>query len=142
MDTPYIADVIKYWLVDHGFDGIYNEDDPCHCTINDLAPCDCGPCGNCKPYKGDWMTISDPGNRPIEFNGSANLLTALRELDELFYDTVCSGSPSSDQIEIEASLREAKECAQQLHAWLVELSSMGCKVPISWTEFIHREGKL
>jgi hypothetical protein len=50
---PNVRDVISAWLIEHGYDGLYNDD--CGCNLDDLLPCD-RDCGGCQPghkYPGD-----------------------------------------------------------------------------------------
>lgn len=35
-----VIEMVKRYLIDNGFDGLYNEDLECGCEINDLEPCD------------------------------------------------------------------------------------------------------
>jgi len=54
-NTLDIQTIIKDWLKDHGYDGLYNINGECGCGIDDLMPC-MDYCGGCKPgYK-----IPDP----------------------------------------------------------------------------------
>ena len=44
-----VRNIIKDWLKEHGYDGLFN--DECGCDLNDLMPCD-RDCGECQPgYK-------------------------------------------------------------------------------------------
>jgi len=40
-------EIIKKWLKDNGFDGLYNPDIPCGCKADDLIPGECD-ITNCK----------------------------------------------------------------------------------------------
>ena len=43
-------DIIETYLKEHGYDGLANNG--CGCDVNDLAPCNGGPCWDCEPaYK-------------------------------------------------------------------------------------------
>jgi len=41
MDAPNqeVSVIIHNYLVDGGYDGLFNSDEECACEINDLAPC-------------------------------------------------------------------------------------------------------
>lgn len=53
-------EIIKQYLIDNGFDGLYNEDLECGCELADLEPCDSLQ-SNCKAgYK-------HPGNEGNDF---------------------------------------------------------------------------
>lgn len=43
-----IAEVLKEWLLEHGYDGLFNSDGECACTLGDLGPCESWPEG-CEP---------------------------------------------------------------------------------------------
>jgi len=45
MINPNVAQIVKAYLVEHGYDGIYAEDE-CACLIDDLMPCG-EPCDRC-----------------------------------------------------------------------------------------------
>lgn len=50
-DEMDAKEIIKHYLANHDFDGLYNEQFECGCEIEDLDPCDDG-IGNCEPaYK-------------------------------------------------------------------------------------------
>jgi hypothetical protein len=34
-----IEDIVRLYLVDHGFDGLFNTDGECACLLGDLFPC-------------------------------------------------------------------------------------------------------
>ena len=34
-----VMDIVKEWLNDGKYDGLYNIDNECYCTIDDLYPC-------------------------------------------------------------------------------------------------------
>ena len=42
-----IKEIIKQYLEEHGYDGLYNEDE-CACSLDELFPCD-GSWPTCKP---------------------------------------------------------------------------------------------
>ena len=42
---PNSREMLKKYLADHGYDGLYNGN--CGCGINDFAPCDEGPFPEC-----------------------------------------------------------------------------------------------
>ena len=45
-----VLEIVRGWLKEHGYDGLCR--DECGCGLDDLAPCDCAPYGDCKPaYK-------------------------------------------------------------------------------------------
>ena len=46
MSKPTVKEIIKDWLLDNGYDGLYNDD--CGCSIDALMPCN-GNEGACIP---------------------------------------------------------------------------------------------
>ena len=45
-----VEEIVEKWLIDNGYDGLFNDD--CACEIGDIAPC-CGISGDCQAgYKG------------------------------------------------------------------------------------------
>lgn len=45
-----VKDIIKQWLMDHDYDGLWNEEE-CGCSLDDLMPCN-DVCIHCEPaYK-------------------------------------------------------------------------------------------
>lgn len=40
-DTPDVYDMVASYLIDNGFDGLYNENGECACTVDDLSPAAC-----------------------------------------------------------------------------------------------------
>jgi hypothetical protein len=52
-----VKEIIKSWLKQNKYDGLCNGMIECGCGVDDLAPCDNGPCGDCEPaMKGDCKT--------------------------------------------------------------------------------------
>ena len=45
--TPTVQEIIADWLLEHGYDGLY--DDECGCRVGDLAPCCNSSVLNCRP---------------------------------------------------------------------------------------------
>ena len=46
-----LQEIVKQWLVDHGYDGLYNADGECACDTGDIMTCD-EPGIDCQPgYK-------------------------------------------------------------------------------------------
>jgi hypothetical protein len=43
-----VLEIIKKYLLDNGYDGLWNKDGECGCEINDLQPCG-GDFSSCKP---------------------------------------------------------------------------------------------
>lgn len=43
-----IRDIVKAYLVTHGYDGLYEPDNDCACKLSDLMPCD-QPMQSCRP---------------------------------------------------------------------------------------------
>ena len=43
-----VHDIIKKYLEDNGFDGLFNSNGKCACSTANLFPCD-GPCDECEP---------------------------------------------------------------------------------------------
>lgn len=58
-----IEEIIRKYLTDNNFDGLFNEDEDCGCEVDDLFPCvDCCHLRYCEPgykHKGgtdyDWV---------------------------------------------------------------------------------------
>ena len=74
-----VKEIVACWLKDNGYDGLYNNDGDCACTIDDLAPCgelsqdcyagykiDCASCAkkdHCEAnqdcYEADWIIAAE-----------------------------------------------------------------------------------
>jgi len=46
--NPSIEQIIKMYLMENGYDGLYNSEDECACEIANLLPCDCPHGDHCK----------------------------------------------------------------------------------------------
>ena len=44
--TPELSEIVSRWLLDNGYDGLYNADLDCGCELKDLMPC-CQPATSC-----------------------------------------------------------------------------------------------
>lgn len=53
-------DIVEKYLIENGFDGLYNPEGECACENNDLAPCD-DIIAFCEP---GYKTKCDPENCP------------------------------------------------------------------------------
>ena len=42
-----VEEIVGKWLVENGFDGLFNADGECACEIGDIAPC-CEISGDCQ----------------------------------------------------------------------------------------------
>jgi len=74
MSNTTIGEVISVWLINNGYDGLYNPD-LCACEAGDLFPCGSPDMSNCKPgYIGkcdpktctldgdcEWHIVSEKG---------------------------------------------------------------------------------
>jgi len=50
-DEMNAKEILKAWLTERGYDGLWNSEQECACLLGDLAPCESDP-GNCEPgYK-------------------------------------------------------------------------------------------
>jgi len=43
-----VEEIVKEWLVNHGYDGLCSPDESCGCGVDDLMPCGAD-CRNCMP---------------------------------------------------------------------------------------------
>jgi hypothetical protein len=49
--SPTVTQIVREYLISHNYDGLFNADDGCACTVDDLRPC--GEHPDCTPgYKG------------------------------------------------------------------------------------------
>lgn len=39
-ENPGASEIVALWLQEHGYDGLYNEDDECGCGLGDFCPCE------------------------------------------------------------------------------------------------------
>jgi len=54
-----VKEIVREYLVAHGFDGLYSDVGECGCSLDDLMACDMAGTGDCKPgYK-----TADPSNQ-------------------------------------------------------------------------------
>lgn len=51
-----LFDIMKQWIKDNGYDGLFNTEIPCACDLGDFMPCE-EPSVNCEPgYRGKDLT--------------------------------------------------------------------------------------
>ena len=51
-----VLEIIKEYLIQNGYDGLYNRAGECACLIEDLASCSKS-CSDCEPgYKGPYLS--------------------------------------------------------------------------------------
>ena len=44
-----VKEIVKEWLTQHKYDGLFSESGECACVTNDLMPCDSEGIGCCEP---------------------------------------------------------------------------------------------
>lgn len=56
-----VVDIVKKYLIDNGYDGLWNPEYECGCELNELMPCDINmtECGPGYLHKADPMTGYD-----------------------------------------------------------------------------------
>jgi len=61
--TIDVREIIREYLKDHGFNGLFNETDGCACEVDNLFACSCGygPTGDCQP--GHWIPCPVCGDK-------------------------------------------------------------------------------
>ena len=53
-----VKEIVKQYLIDHGYDGLYSDAGECGCDLANLLDCDMAGTGQCKPgYK-----VEDPSD--------------------------------------------------------------------------------
>lgn len=65
-----VVDIVKKWLVDNGYDGLWHDDGPCGCGVNDwrngTPPCGDGPySGCCAAHAGESGLDADGQHRDV-----------------------------------------------------------------------------
>jgi len=56
-----VKEIVRQYIIKHGYDGLYSDLLECGCSLDDLMPCDCNPYECCPGYK-----VRDPSGE-VEF---------------------------------------------------------------------------
>ena len=70
MSDTTVLDIVRDWLKNHGYDGLWSEDD-CGCEVDDLAPCGGQDMCRCHPgYRHsctEACASEETGHEPYEY---------------------------------------------------------------------------
>ena len=76
-----VKDIVKDWLIAHGYDGLYSENGQCGCDLDDLMVCEAAGIDLCKPgYKVDdpsgefeYRIVPEKPSGPFRFEPSSDM---------------------------------------------------------------------
>ena len=71
MKNKTVREIVKDWLIHHGYDGLYNDNGECGCIIDDLIPCQSEGIEECKAgYK---VIITEENKNRLDKNGEFDI---------------------------------------------------------------------
>lgn len=61
-----VTEIVTTYLINHHYDGLYNPDEGCGCSLNDLAPCDYMNGSCCPAYQIECKTCKNNGDCEVQ----------------------------------------------------------------------------